>query len=290
MKNIVSAEEILKKAFRGKYAIPQFNINNLEWTKAILEESQLQKSPVILGASEGATKYMGGFNVVVNMIKGLVQDLKITIPVIIHLDHGSSFDSAKKAIDAGFTSVMYDGSLKSIEENVKQTKRVVKYAHLKKVSVEAEVGTVGGDEDGLKNKVNYATLEDVKLIAKTGIDFLAASLGSVHGHYQGKPKLGFSEMKIYSKTINLPLVLHGGSGISDRLIKKAIASGESKININTELQEAYIKGIRKYISEKKDLKDYHGYDPRKLNKTYAIPFLKKEIRHKITLFGSKNKA
>jgi len=249
---------------------------------------QEHNSPVILGVTSGAAKYMGGFEVAVAIVKSLIKELNITVPVAIHLDHGGSIEIAKNAIDAGFTSVMYDGSELPIEENVKNTKEVVEYAATKNVSVEAEVGTVGGTEDGVTGGVNYASLEQCMAIAEAGIDFLAASLGSVHGDYHGEPKLGFDEMVEYSTKTNLPLVLHGGSGIPEEMIKKAIASGEAKINVNTQLQQEFAKGIRQYIEEGKDQVD-KGYDPRKLIGTYAYPNIKEVVKHTITLFGSVNK-
>lgn len=286
---LVNAKEMLLKAKKGKYAVAQININNLEWTKATLEQAQELKSPIILGVTSGAAKYMGGFKVAVNIVKALIDELKITIPVTIHLDHGGSFDICKEAIDAGFTSVMYDGSHETIENNVKNTKKVVELAAKNNVSVEAEVGTVGGTEDGVTGGVNYASLEECKLVSKAGIDFLAASLGSVHGDYVGEPNLGFKEMVQYSKETNLPLVLHGGSGIPNAMIKKAIKSGQAKINVNTELQKAFAKGIRKYIEEGKD-QDGTGYDPRKVIGTYSYPQMKEVVKDKILLFGSNNKA
>ena len=287
---LVNAKQMLNDAYKNKYAVAQFNINNLEWTKCILEVSQEKNSPVILGVTAGAAKYMGGFKTAVKITEGLIQDLKITIPVAIHLDHGGSVEECKAAIDAGFTSVMYDGSHDPIEKNVEDTKTVVEYAKAKNVSVEAEVGTVGGEEDGVIGGINYASLKDVKAIAETKIDFLAASLGSVHGHYHGEPNLGFKEMREYSEEIKIPLVLHGGSGIPDEMIKKAIESGEAKINVNTEIQVAFTNGIRKYILEDRDLNDKAGYDPRKVIGTYSIPEMKKVISDKIDLFGSSNKA
>ena len=286
---LINAKKMLIKAKAGKYAVAQININNLEWAKATLEVAQENKSPIILGVTSGAAKYMGGFKTVVKMVEGLIEELNIKVPVAIHLDHGSSVKIAKAAIDAGFTSVMYDGSEDPIEKNVIDTKTVVEYAKIKDVSVEAEVGTVGGTEDGVTGGVNYASLEQCEMIAKTGIDFLAASLGSVHGDYVGEPNLGFKEMKQYSKATKLPLVLHGGSGIPKAMIKKAIGAGEAKINVNTELQQEFAKGIRKYIEENKDQQGT-GYDPRKLIGTYAYPNMKKVVLNKITLFGSKNKA
>lgn len=287
-KNLVPATEMLKKAFIEKYAIGAFNINNLEWTKIILETAQEKKSPIILGVSEGAAKYMGGYKVVSNMVEALIEELKITIPVALHLDHGSSFEECKAAIESGFSSVMLDCSEHSINENIALTKKVVDYAHSKLVSVEAEVGTVGGEEDGVIGGISYAKLEDCKrLVEETKIDFLAASLGSVHGHYKGKPKLGFKEMKEISSNVNIPLVLHGGSGIPEDMLKKSISLGEAKINVNTELQESFTKGIREYIEKNLD-KERKGFDPRKVLKL-GVDEIRKKVIEKMTIFGSINK-
>ena len=285
---LVNAKEMLIKAKNEKYAVAQININNLEWTKATLEVVQENNSPVILGVTSGAAAYMGGFKVAVAMVKSLIEEMNITVPVAIHLDHGASVEIAKNAMDAGFTSVMYDGSELPIEENIANTKQVVEYAATKNVSVEAEVGTVGGTEDGVTGGVNYASLEQCMAIAEAGIDYLAASLGSVHGDYHGEPNLGFDEMVEYSTKTNLPLVLHGGSGIPEAMIKKAIASGEAKINVNTQLQQEFAKGIRQYIEEGKD-QDGKGFDPRKLIGTYAYKNIKKVVLDTITIFGSVNK-
>ena len=212
--SLVNMSIMLQKAKDGKYAVGQFNINNLEWTKAILQAAQEQQSPVILGVSEGAARYMGGYKVVVAMVKALMEEMAITVPVAIHLDHGTSFDSCKKAIDAGFTSVMYDGSHDPIEENIRVTKQVVEYAHARGVSVEAEVGTGGGEEDGIIGGIKYADLDEcVRLVNETNIDALAPALGSVHGPYKGEPKLGFDEMLAIKEATGRPLVLHGGTGI-----------------------------------------------------------------------------
>ncbi len=286
---LVNAKEMLIKAKDGKYAVAQININNLEWTKAALEVAEELKSPIILGVTSGAAKWMGGWNSVTGMVNGVMKDLGITVPVALHVDHGGSVDVCKAAIDAGFSSVMYDGSEDPIAKNVEDTKTVVEYAAKHGVSVEAEVGTVGGTEDGVTGGVNYASLEQCVSISKTGIDFLAASLGSVHGDYVGEPNLGFAEMAEYSAATNLPLVLHGGSGIPDEMIKKAIESGEAKINVNTEVQKAFGRGIRQYIEEGLDQKGT-GFDPRKVIGTYAVGEMKKVISEKLTLFGSKGKA
>ncbi len=251
---------MLNKALEGKYAVGQFNINNLEWTQAILEAAQEENSPVILGASEGATKYMGGAPVVVAMVNALLETMDITVPVALHLDHGSSFESAKEAIDAGFSSVMIDNSALPIDENIENTKKVVDYAHERGVSVEAEVGTVGGEEDGVVGDVIYADAEECKrMVDEAGIDALAAALGSVHGTYAGEPKLGFDEMKEISELTQTPLVLHGGSGIPTHQIEKAIEYGHTKMNINTELQQVWTARTREVLKN-----DSEVFDPRKV--------------------------
>lgn len=282
---LVNMKEMLNKADSGKYAVPQFNINNLEWTRFILEECQELNSPVILGVSEGAIKYMGGYKTVSNLVKSLISDLNITIPVALHLDHGSSYESCVKAIDKGFTSVMIDASKYPLEENINITKQVVLYAKDKNVTVEAEVGAVGGEEDGVADELAYAKIEDaVKLVDSTNIDFLAPALGSVHGIYKGKPKLDFERMVKIHELTKLPLVLHGGSGIPDELIKKAISCGITKININTELQIAWSNAVRIFLNENDKV-----YDPRKIIKGGEIA-MKEMIKEKIILFGSNNKA
>ena len=283
---LVSAKEMLNKAREGKYAVGQFNINNLEWTKTILETAQSNNSPVILGVSEGAGKYMGGFDVVVGMVKGLVKDLGITVDVAIHLDHGSSFESCKKAIDAGFTSVMIDGSHHPIDENIKMTKEVVDYAHARGVSVEAEVGTVGGNEDGVIGGIKYADLNEcVRLVKEADVDALAPALGSVHGPYQGEPVLGFVEMEAIGKATNKPLVLHGGTGIPDDKIRRAIACGTCKINVNTECQLAFNKILREFVADEKNAK---VYDPRKILGP-ASKGIAAAVNEKINVFGTANK-
>lgn len=277
-------KDMLNKADNGKYAVPHFNINNLEWTRFILEECEKLKTPVILGVSEGAGKYMGGFKTVADMVKNLVNYLNITIPVALHLDHGSSYESCIDAIDSGFTSVMIDASKYSIEENIRITKQVVAYAHKRNVTVEAEVGAVGGEEDGVADELAYAKVEDAtRLVKETGIDFLAPALGSVHGIYKGEPKLDFVRMVKIHELVNLPLVLHGGSGIPDELIKKAISCGICKININTELQIAWSQGVRQFLSE-----DDKVYDPRKIIKS-GEGTMKEMIKEKVMLFGSNDK-
>ena len=278
-------KDMLNKADSGKYAVPQFNINNLEWTRFILEECQELNSPVILGVSEGAVKYMGGYKTVSNLVRSLISDLNITIPVALHLDHGSSYETCAKAIDNGFTSVMIDASKYPLEENINITKQVVLYAKDKNVTVEAEIGAVGGEEDGVANELAYAKVEDaVKLVSETNINFLAPALGSVHGIYKGEPKLDFERMVKIHDLVKLPLVLHGGSGIPDELIKKAISCGITKININTELQIAWSKAVRSFLNENDKV-----YDPRKIIKGGEVA-MKEMIKEKVLLFGSNNKA
>lgn len=282
---LVSMTDMLNKALQGKYAVGQFNINNLEWTQAILAAAEEEKSPVILGVSEGAARHMGGFYTVVKMVEGLLQDMKITVPVAIHLDHGSSFDKCKEAIDAGFTSVMIDDSHSPIDTNIETTRKVVEYAHAKGVSVEAEVGMVGGQEDDVVGSVMYAKLDDcVRIVKETGIDTLAPALGSVHGPYKGEPNLGFKEMEEIRDAVDLPLVLHGGTGIPTHDIKKAISLGTSKINVNTENQIAFTNAVREVLAAKPDV-----YDPRK----YIVPgrdAIKATVVGKIREFGSSNQA
>lgn len=257
---LVNFIDIMQKAKENHYAIPQFNINNLEWAKYILEECEELQVPVILGVSEGAAKYMGGNDVVVGMIKGLMKDLNITIPVVLHLDHGSSFETCKKAIDAGYTSVMIDASKYELDENIRITKEVVDYAHERGISVEAEVGHIAGTEDGVTAEELHATLEECKAIYEgTGIDSLAPALGSVHGIYKGEPNLNFERMKQVNEMLPIPLVLHGASGIPADKIEKAIACGTSKINVNTEFQMVWTAAVRKKLEEDKEV-----YDPRKV--------------------------
>lgn len=257
---LVSMKEMLNSALKEGYAVGQFNINNLEWTQGILAAAEEEKSPVILGVSEGAVRHMGGFSVVTAIVRALMGEMKITVPVAIHLDHGSSFEKCKAAIDAGFTSVMIDASHHPFEENVQITKQVVEYAHKFGVSVEAELGTVGGQEDDvIADGVIYADPNECKELVKlTGIDCLAPALGSVHGPYKGKPILGFKEMEGICKTIELPLVLHGGTGIPTDQIKKSISLGTAKINVNTENQIAFTKAVREILKTDSDV-----YDPRK---------------------------
>ena len=279
---LVNFNEMLQKAKKEHYAVPHFNINNLEWTKYILEECQELNVPVILGVSEGAAKYMGGFETIANMVKGLLNDLNITIPVCLHVDHGQSFETCKKAIDAGFTSVMIDASKKELEENIRITKEVVDYAHPKGVSVEAEVGHIGGTEDNITSEETNATLEEcLSITNNTGIDALAPALGSVHGFYKGEPNLDFERMKLINETLSIPLVLHGGSGIPDDKIEKTIACGTSKINVNTELQVAWTSAVRSFLKE-----DDKQYDPRKVIGS-GEKAMKNKIREKVQLFKTK---
>lgn len=285
MNMLVNSKEVLKKAKEGKYAVPHFNINNLEWTRFILEECEKEKSPVILGVSEGAKKYMVGFHTVTEMVKAMVEELQITVPVVLHLDHGSSVVSCKEAIDAGFTSVMIDASKYSVEENIQMTKEVVEYAHQKNVTVEAEIGHVGGEEDGVADELAYAKVEDaVRLAKETGIDSLAPALGSVHGIYKGEPKLDFQRMMEIKEKTNLPLVLHGGSGIPDELIKKSVTCGICKLNINTDLQIVWAKAVRSFLDENQSV-----YDPRKVIKA-GEQAIKDKIDEKIHLLESNGKA
>ncbi|HIU21995.1 MAG TPA: class II fructose-1,6-bisphosphate aldolase [Candidatus Fimihabitans intestinipullorum] len=282
---LANATEMLKKAKENKYAIAHFNINNLEWTRFILEEVEANQSPVILGVSEGAAKYMGGFYTVSCLVRALMYDLKTTVPVALHLDHGSSVESCYAAIDAGFTSVMIDASKYSLEENIRMTKEVVHYAHSKGVSVEAEVGHIGGSEDNVSSSVAYCEVADaVELAQTTGIDFFAPALGSVHGIYKGEPKLDFDRMQEIAKLTNLPLVLHGGSGIPDEMIQKGIACGICKLNINTDLQIVWSKAVREFLQENESV-----YDPRKIIKA-GEQALKEEVRKKLELLGSMQKA
>lgn len=283
---LVSMTEMLNKALEGKYAVGQFNINNLEWTQAILAAAEEEKSPVILGVSEGAARHMGGFKTVVMMVKGLLEDMNITVPVAIHLDHGSSYDKCKAAIDAGFTSVMIDASHHPFEENIETTKKVVEYAHANGVSVEAELGTVGGQEDDVvADGVIYADPKECKeLVEKTGIDCLAPALGSVHGPYKGEPNLGFAEMEEIKNLTNMPLVLHGGTGIPVGDIQKSISLGTSKINVNTENQIAFAKRVREVLDADKEV-----YDPRKFIGP-GREAIKETVIGKIREFGSNGKA
>ena len=285
---LVNAKEMLDLAYENGYAIGHFNTNNLEWTKAILLAAEAKKTAVIISSSEGAAKYMGGFKVVADLIKNLHDALNITVPVAIHLDHGS-YEGAKACIEAGFTSVMFDGSSFPIEENLEKTKEIVRLAHDKGISVEAEVGGIGGEEDGVTSAGELADVEECKNLAFCGIDFLAAGIGNIHGVYPADWQgLNFDRLKEISDAVKMPLVLHGGTGIPDDQIKKAISLGVSKINVNTECQIAFAKATRKYIEEGKDQQG-KGFDPRKLllPGTNAIQAL---VEEKIDMFGSENSA
>lgn len=286
---LVSAKEMLTKAKAGKYAVGQFNINNLEWTKAILLTAEELKSPVILGVSEGAGKYMCGYTTVVGMVKGMINELGITVPVALHLDHGS-YEHAKKCIDAGFSSVMFDGSKYPIAENIEKTKELVEMTGKLGISLEAEVGAIGGEEDGVIGGGEVADPEECKMIADLGVTMLAAGIGNIHGKYpENWQGLRFDVLeKISNLTGDMPLVLHGGTGIPADMIKKAISLGVSKINVNTECQLAFAAATRKYIEEGKDLEG-KGFDPRKLLAP-GFEAIKATVKEKMELFGSVNKA
>ena len=286
---LVSAAKMLKDAKAGKYAVGHFNINNLEWTKAILLTAQELNSPVILGVSEGAGKYMCGFKTVTAMVDAMVNELGITVPVALHLDHGS-YEGALKFIEAGFSSVMFDGSHYGIEENIEKTKEIIALAHSKGISVEAEVGAIGGEEDGVIGGGEVADPNECKMIADLGVDMLAAGIGNIHGKYPANWKgLRFDVLaNIQELTGEMPLVLHGGTGIPADMIKEAISLGVSKINVNTECQLAFADATRKYIEAGKDLEG-KGFDPRKLLAP-GFEAIKATVKEKMELFGSVNKA
>ena len=286
---LVSAKEMLTKAKAGKYAVGQFNINNLEWTKAILQTAQELNSPVILGVSEGVGKYMCGYKTVVGMVNGMIEELKITVPVALHLDHGS-YEACYKCIDAGFSSVMFDGSHYAIEENVAKTKELVAVCEEKGLSLEAEVGAIGGEEDGVIGAGECADPDECKMIADLGITMLAAGIGNIHGKYPANWKgLSFETLDaIQQKTGEMPLVLHGGTGIPADMIKKAISLGVAKINVNTECQLSFTAATRVYFEEGKDLVG-KGFDPRKVLAP-GVEAIKATVREKMELFGSVNKA
>ena len=286
---LVSAKEMLEKAKAGHYAVGQFNINNLEWTKAILLTAEEMKSPVILGVSEGAGKYMCGYKTIVGMVEGMIEGLGITVPVALHLDHGS-YEGALKCIEAGFSSVMFDGSHYPIEENIAKTKELVALCNEKGISLEAEVGSIGGEEDGVVGAGECADPDECKMIADLGVTMLAAGIGNIHGKYPANwPGLSFETLDaIQQKTGVMPLVLHGGTGIPAEMIAKAIDLGVSKINVNTECQLAFAAATRTYIEAGKDLSG-KGFDPRKLLAP-GFEAIKATVREKITLFGSANKA
>ena len=286
---LVSVKEMITKARDGKYAVGQFNINNLEWTKAILLTAQENNSPVILGVSEGAGKYMGGYDAVVGMVNGLLKGLKITIPVALHLDHGS-FDGAYACIEAGFSSVMFDGSHYAIDENIQKSTKLIKDAHAKGISVECEVGSIGGEEDGVIGAGEIADPKECKKIADLGVDILAAGIGNIHGKYPANwAGLDFDALaKIKEIVGDMPLVLHGGTGIPADMIKTAISLGVAKINVNTECQLSFAEATRKYIEAGKDLEG-KGFDPRKLLAP-GFEAIKATVKEKMDLFGSVNKA
>ncbi len=286
---LVSAKEMLNKAKAGKYAVGQFNINNLEWTKAILLTAQELNSPVILGVSEGAGKYMCGYTTVVGMVNGMINELGITVPVALHLDHGS-YEGAKKCIAAGFSSIMFDGSHYPIEENIEKTKELVAICNEKGLSLEAEVGAIGGEEDGVIGSGEVADPNECKMIADLGVTMLAAGIGNIHGKYpENWAGLSFDTLDAIQKlTGDLPLVLHGGTGIPADMIKKAISLGVSKINVNTECQLAFAAATRKYVEAGKDLAG-KGFDPRKLLAD-GVEAIKATVKEKMELFGSVNKA
>ena len=286
---LVSAKEMLNKAKAGHYAVGQFNINNLEWTKSILLAAEETRSPVILGVSEGAGKYMTGYKTVVGMVNGMLEELNISVPVALHLDHGS-YEGCYKCIEAGFSSIMFDGSHYPIEENVEKTKELVKVATGKGMSIEAEVGSIGGEEDGVIGKGECADPEECKAVADLGVTMLAAGIGNIHGKYpENWAGLSFETLDaIQQKTGVMPLVLHGGTGIPADMIKKAIDLGVSKINVNTECQLSFADATRKYIEAGKDLEG-KGFDPRKLLAPGAEA-IKATVKEKMELFGSVGKA
>ena len=286
---LVSAKEMLTKAKAGHYAVGQFNINNLEWTKSILQTAQELESPVILGVSEGAGKYMCGYKTIVGMVKGMIEELNITVPVALHLDHGS-FEGAKACINAGFSSIMFDGSSLPIDENVQKTTELVNACNILGLSLEAEVGSIGGEEDGVIGAGECADPDECKKVADLGVTMLAAGIGNIHGKYpENWAGLSFETLDaIQAKTGDMPLVLHGGTGIPADMIKKAISLGVAKINVNTECQLAFQEATRKYIEEGKDLQG-KGFDPRKLLAPGAEA-IKATVKEKMKLFGSVGKA
>ena len=287
---LVSAKDMLQKAYEGKYAVGQFNINNLEWTKAILLTAQENNSPVILGVSEGAAKYMCGYETIVGMVNGMMKELNITVPVALHLDHGS-YQGALDAMAAGFSSIMFDGSHYAIEENIAKTTEMVKLTAEKGLSLEAEVGSIGGEEDGVVGKGEVADPAECKQIADLGVTMLAAGIGNIHGKYpENWAGLAFDALEAINQLQLeiLPLVLHGGTGIPEEMIKKAISLGVAKINVNTECQLAFQEATRKYIEAGKDLEG-KGFDPRKLLNP-GFEAIKATVKEKMELFGSINKA
>ena len=286
---LVSAKEMLNKAREGKYAVGQFNINNLEWTKSILTVAEELKSPVILGVSEGAGKYMTGYKTIVGMVNGMIEEMNITVPVALHLDHGS-FEGAQKCIRAGFSSIMFDGSHYPIDENIEKTKILVDACNVLGISIEAEVGSIGGEEDGVVGLGECADPKECKAIADLGVTMLAAGIGNIHGKYPANwPGLSFETLEAVKKKVgDMPLVLHGGTGIPADMIKKAISLGVAKINVNTECQLSFAEATRKYIEEGKDQQG-KGFDPRKLLAPGAEA-IKATVKEKMELFGSVGKA
>lgn len=285
---LVNAKEMLDKAYESGYAIAHFNTNNLEWTRAILEACEEKQTAVIIASSEGAVKYMGGFNTVAALVKTMHDDLGITVPVALHLDHGT-YEGAKKAVEAGYTSVMFDGSSLPLEENLEKTREIVELAHSKGISVEGEVGGIGGEEDGVTSAGELADVNECKQLASCGIDFIAAGIGNIHGVYPADWQgLNFNRLQEVSDAVNMPIVLHGGTGIPEDQIKKAIELGVSKINVNTECQLAFAKATREYVEAGKD-KEGKGFDPRKLLApgTQAI---KEVVYQKLDMFGSEGSA
>ena len=286
---LVSAKEMLEKAREGKYAVGQFNINNLEWTKAILLTAQENNSPVILGVSEGAGKYMCGYKTIVGMVNGMLEELGITVPVALHLDHGS-FEGAKACINAGFSSIMFDGSHYPIEDNIRMTTELVNTCNVLGLSLEADVGSIGGEEDGVVGAGECADPKECKMIADLGVTMLAAGIGNIHGKYpENWAGLSFETLEAVNKEVgDMPLVLHGGTGIPDDMVKKAISLGVAKINVNTECQLSFQEATREYIEAGKDLQG-KGFDPRKLLAP-GFEAIKAKVKEKMELFGSINKA
>lgn len=286
---LVNVKDMMIKARDGKYAVGQFNINNLEWTKAILLTAEENKSPVILGVSEGAAKYMCGFKTVAAMVSSMIEDLGITVPVALHLDHGS-YEGAKKAMEAGFSSIMFDGSHYDIDENIAKTKEIIELCAARGLSVEAEVGAIGGEEDGVVGNGEVADPNECKIIADLGVDILAAGIGNIHGKYPANwAGLRFDVLEnINNATVGMPLVLHGGTGIPDEMIAKAISLGVCKINVNTECQLSFQEATRAYIEAGKDLEG-KGFDPRKLLAP-GVEAIKAKVKEKMELFGSIGKA
>lgn len=282
---LVSMKEMLHHAKENKYAVGQFNMNNFQWIQAILRAAEKMKSPVIIGTTDRIVDYLGGFSLIVTVVNKIIEDMKLTIPIALHLDHAQDINRCKQAIDAGFSSVMFDGSKLPLKENIERTKEVVEYAHPRGISVEAEIGSVGGNEDGLIGEIIYANPEECLLLVKeTDVDVLAAALGSVHGPYKGKPKLGFKEMKEISRITNIPLALHGGSGIPDDQIQKSIQLGHAKINVNTECSIAWAQTIRHMLTNNQEL-----YNPRAILEP-AFNAISEVVSEKIELFGSNNRA